>query len=244
MSNWLVAISYRLFFTWTCVFVYVCILVCLRVCMHVEIWGWHAGCLLWCFPTSFIEVRSVTEPEACQFWLVLLARCLGSLYSDKWNARITHRHHSHEYHYIHAGSGGLSVGLGLHTDTIHRSTPILMQVLGVWALFWGYTQAPFTGVPLYHAGSGGLSAGLHTYLTSIYPLTLSLVLDAASVCGKFYYSRVGREKLVNEKMQDIWVRKGKQGIKDEEEVRVTWSRLCFLKDSSTQVNLQQIESIK
>lgn len=127
----------------------VCILLCVRVCMHVEAWGWYAGCLLWCFPTLFTEVRSLTEPEACPFWLVWLARCLGSFYSDKWNAGITHRHHSHVYHFIHAGSGGLIVGLELHTGPFHMSTPTSMHVLGVWALVWDYTQTPFTWVSLH-----------------------------------------------------------------------------------------------
>lgn len=42
------------------------------------------------------------------------------------------------------------------------------------------------------------------------------------------------------------MRKEKQGPGDEEEVSVTWGRPSprFLKDSSAQVNLQHIESIK
>lgn len=57
------------------------------VCVHVCVCMWRpkadAGCLLWCFSTLLTEVRSLTEPEACQFWLVRLASGLRILTSDK-----------------------------------------------------------------------------------------------------------------------------------------------------------------
>lgn len=98
----------------------------------------------------------------CMFWVF-----------EHWSG-ITHRHHSHECPYTHAGSGGLSERWS-------------------WVTHRHYSHK----YPYSNTGSGGLSTGLYTYLTSIDRLTLSLVMDTTSVWGKSYYSRVGREKLVN-----------------------------------------------
>lgn len=139
--------------------------------------------------------------------------------------------------------------LGLHTDIIHTCTVTSVQVLGVWALVWGYTQTPFTGVTLYSCrfwGSEHYSEVTRRHHSQEYPYIMqvlgvwalvalvwgntpapftgvplhscrfwrserrsSYLFDkhlstdsfpspgAASVWSKFYYSRVGREKLVN-----------------------------------------------